>query len=204
MNMSAYGETSFFDVATGATGGITLETTTDFVALMWAAGVEAQAGRDEGMPITRRALDNFLSNASGFSNGLKAYTAFTYGTYVSNSGTVLAEGLAPVEAAFLAFSYKPGSVGEMSARMNWSRDRSEAVQELASHRSRLWSRYITEPNNREDILTEMNAFMTLSVPPELRADVIQRTRISSSTAQSVELNQPLQARRDRAITEGGQ
>ena len=204
INMSAYGETSFFDVVTGATGGITLETSSDLVALMWAAATEAQAGNGGGMQVTRRSLQNFLSNASTYSNGLKAYTAFTYGTYVSNSGTVLAEDLSPVESVFALFSYQPGSVAAMSARMAWANDRSEAVKELASHHSRLWSRYITEPNNRADILTEMDHFMQFSVPDELRSDVIQRTRVSSSIAQSIELSQPLQAQQDRAIREGNE
>ena len=204
MNLSAYGETSFFDVVTGATGGITLETSSDLVALMWAAAVEVQAGNGEGMPVTRRSMTNFVSNISSLSNAIKAYTAFSYGTYVSNSGTVLVEDLTPVEAVFAALSYQPGSVATMSAQLAWSGNRSDTVRELAQHRSRLWSRYLTEPNNRADILTEMDHFMQFSVPEQLRSDVIRQARMSSSIARSVQLSQPLQARLDRAQQEGNQ
>ena len=188
MGLSQYGEQSLFDLATGATGGITVETMTDFGALMYAAATEAGAMSSEGgMPITQRSLHNFLSNASSYSNGLKAYIAWNYGTYVTNTGNTITEDITPVEAVFQAFSFTPGSLDATYARLNWMRNRSGAIDELAGHRSQLWTRYINEPRNRDDILTEIDHFTQLAVDVGLWKEVNDRTRIQSSVARSIEL-----------------
>lgn len=203
-NMSKYGDTSFFDVAAGATGGISYQTGSDLMDVMTLIGSEALAGGDDNRPLTNRAVQRLFSNISTFSNGLKGYTAFQYGTYVSNSGSTLVEGLDPAEAAFIAlFSYQPGEMNEISSRLAWAANRTEAVDELAKYRGQLLTRFMSEPDNREDISEELRALITLATPAELRADVIEQSQryVSSSLLQNVRQRQPLVAQRDRAIRE---
>ena len=188
MGLSQYGEQSLFDLATGATGGITVETMSDFGALLYAAATEAGARSDDGgMPLTERSLHNFLSNASSYSNGLKAFIAWNYGTYVTNSGNTIIEDVTPVEAVFQAFSFTPGSLDATYARLNWLRNRSKAIDELAGHRSQLYTRFINEPQNRDDILTELDHFAQLAVNADMWQEVNDRTRVQSSVARSLEL-----------------
>lgn len=207
-NMGEFGSTSTAEMLLGATGGIIGEGTYDiFQVLRWAS-VEAMAQDPQGggMPLTERAVQNLLANASSFSNGLKAYMAFNSRTLVSGSGTTLAGDLNAWQAAALIFSFQPGATEELSARMDWMRNRRDAIDELARIRSRLMSRFVNANSHqeREDILHELSAFTRLSVPDEFRSEVFEKTYISPDMLSGFRVRQPIQAAQDRAIREGSE
>ena len=207
-NMGEFGSTSAAEMLLGATGGIIGEGVYDITQVLRWAAVEgtAQDPQGGGMPLTERAAQNLLANASSFSNGLKAYMAFNSRTLVSGSGTTLAGDLTAWQAAALMFSFQPGATEELSARMDWMRNRRDAIDELARHRSRLMSRYVNADNQqeREDILHELNVFTRLAVPPEFRSEVIQNTYMSPDMLSGIRVRQPVQAAQDRAISEGSE
>jgi hypothetical protein len=207
-NMGEFGSTSAAEMLLGATGGIIGEGAYDIAQVLRWAAVEAMAQDPQGggMPLTERAVQNLLANASSYSNGLKAYMAFNTRTLVSGSGTTLAGDLNAWQAAALMFSFQPGATEELSARMDWMRNRRDAIDELARIRSRLMSRYVNANNHqeREDILHELNAFSRLAVRDEFRSEVFEKTYISPNMLSGIRVRQPVQAAQDRAIREGSE
>lgn len=165
---SAYGPKSFAEVAVGATGSIGVagfETISDIVKYG-----RAEAGAED-MPLTREAILRLAMNVSTVSNLHKAYMVQKYGTLVSNKGTLMAQ--VPTADAFgVALGLAPGETDQVTSAMGYLKNEKEAVEEAVKVFGNYRTQMATQPDRREEIYQEVNAYSRL-LPDHVRVKALQ-------------------------------
>lgn len=193
---STYGETSFMDVALGATGSITMdgfETIQDI--LKYGA---AESGGDIGRPLTNEAFMRLAKNISTVSNAHKAYLVSKYGTLVSNKGTVMATDVPSESAWGVALGLAPGATDQVSSKMAYLKNNKEAVDEATKVIGNYRTQMATQPDRREEIYEEINAYVRL-LPDNVRIQALKKTqgRMNNSLLEGLEM----QVAKDKARIE---
>lgn len=167
---SSYGPKSFAEVAVGATGSISqagFETLSDIVKYG-----RAEAGAED-MPLTQEAILRLAMNVSTVSNLHKAYMVQKYGTLVSNKGTLMAT--VPTADAFgVALGLSPAETDQVSSAMGYLKNEKEAVEEATKVFSNYRTQMATQPDRREEIYQEINAYSRL-LPDHIRVKALQMT-----------------------------
>lgn len=157
MDSSKYGDVGPLDVMLGAGFSIASDTAGATVdAIRYAVAERGQFNATYG------AFLRVAKQISTVGNSAKAYYAMRHGTYVSNSGTVLSHDMDKMDALFLAFGIQPGFLDDFSSKMSYLKNEKERVDEIAKLRSNLLQRYVTEPDNREEILDDISALRALT------------------------------------------
>lgn len=189
-----YGERSFAEIAGGATfnimgqaGGTLLEVINHMMS---------EAGADTGEPVKPEALKRLAMNISTASNAVKAYYVFNYGTYISNKGTVIADNM-PTEAGLAAIlGFQPGEYDQVEAAMAYNKNETELVNEAAKIVGNYRTRMINEPENRQSIAEEIQAF-TMQFPPEVRQRILRKTNREYDASLYSSLERQMQERKQR-------
>jgi hypothetical protein len=170
--MSAYGEKSMAEIVGGASYSIAyagFETVIDLLKYM-----TAESG-GETKPLTEDALLRLAKNVSTVSNAHKAYMVHKYGTLVTGKGTTLAANIPSQSAWAVALGISPSEVDDVTAAMQYLQNDREAVDEAVKTITNYRTRMVNEPDNREDIYEEINAYVKL-LPPEVRIQALKKAQ----------------------------
>lgn len=168
--MSAYGKKSMADLLGGATYSIMDDSLKTFGNLL--KHVVAESGADD-MPLVKEDVIRTLQNASTMSYAMKAMLAFNYGEMVSNKGTVGSADLPKANAAFALLGIPPGEQDQISAMMQFRKDKNKMVDEAAKYIQDHRTRMVYEPDNRESIANQINAYVRL-LPEDVRIKALKK------------------------------
>lgn len=181
--LSQYGPTSPAEFIGGATFGITGGVVGNMVDVGRYAMMEAGT---EAKPMTEESLKRLARQVSTLSNIHKAMLMQQYGYYVSNRGNILASNVTEGESnlpviglkpsAFAALlSLQPGEMADLSAKSAHKKKKDKVVAEAARVITTFRTRYVQEPDNREEIAADVNAYVRL-LPPDIRRDALRRAQ----------------------------
>lgn len=196
---SAYGPSSTADLIGGATFSIlgqvgkTLQPVYEYMT--------AESG-DESRPLTRDALMRVAANISTVGNALRAYLVYNYGTYMTNSGSTTVSGLPSQTAWAVALGIQPAEFDELAVMRNYLGNKDKAVKEAAKVITNYRVRMLNQPDQRETLAEEINAFVRM-LPPDIRARALQQAHDQvdpSLYASLVERLEREQAREQDGIT----
>lgn len=99
--------------------------------------------------------------------------AHKYGTYWTNTGTLQADELPSQTAWTIAlFGLRPAEADDVGPMMDYLKDDKKAATEAAKVVVRYRNRMLTEPDNRDNLAQEVNAFMRLQ-PSHLRSRILR-------------------------------
>lgn len=164
---SQYGPTSPFDFVAGASAGILGPVLGSLVDLARYSAAESGNG---DRPLVGDAIIRLGSNISTVNNALKAMILMNYGTYLTSKGSTSVEDLPRWDALAVAMGFQPGEVDQLALMADYQRNRSKAIKEasrvIRNYRVRLGN----EPDHRNEIIDDMNAFIRL-LPDDIRAKV---------------------------------
>lgn len=167
-----YGEKSFAEIAGGATfnimgqAGDALVDVTNYMV--------HEAGADTGTPVKPETMQRLAMNISTASNIIKAYHVFNYGTYISTKGNVIASDM-PTEIGWASLlGFQPGEYDQVEAAMGYLKHEKQLVDDGSKVVRQYRTRMINEPENRQSIAEEINAF-TSQFPPEIRQKILRKT-----------------------------
>lgn len=194
--MSQYGEVSAAEMLGGATFNIMGKLGVDVFKVV-TSYMTAESG-DTDRPMTRDALTRLVSNISTVGNITKALMVYNYGIYQSNSGTALANDLPSQTAFAVMLGIQPAEMDEISAMMAHFKDKGKQVDEAAKVINTYRTRMINQPDQRETLEGEINAFVRL-LPEDVRRDALERAHSQvdpSLYASLVERLEKEQAERD--------
>jgi hypothetical protein len=172
LGLSDYGPTAPADVIFGATFSIGGQLGKTIGDVLKYSAAEVQTGN---MEMTQAALKGLAANVSTVSNAMKGYMAFKYGTYVSNRGTTMLDGVNDSQAVFVALGFAPGQMSQFEAVSTYNKQKTKMVQEATRVMQNYHTRWLNEEDNRDAINAERKAFMELQ-DPEVAAQVRKRMR----------------------------
>lgn len=192
---SAYGEKSTAEMLGGASGSIGLAGFETIGEIIKYASAESGG---EYKPLTRDAVIRFAQNSSTFSNAYKAYLVYKYGTLVSQKGTTMASGLPSQDAFSVAIGLAPAETDQVTSAMLYLQDNKQQVDDLSKSITNFRTRFVNEPDNRDDINQSINMQMKLA-DPAIRLQAIQKAQKHFEPSMLSGLQ--LQIQRDRVRSE---
>lgn len=166
VNQGHYGETSTAEFLTGASGSIWLTMSGDFIDVYRAGLAEKGVG-----PVTADEAADVFRNVSIVNNSLKAYMAWKSGIVTSKSGTPLYETDSGAEALSLFMGIPLGEDIDITARMEWMKNRKENKEEVVKVLRNYRSELINNYDDREKVMRKINAFSAM-IPPELLQEAL--------------------------------
>lgn len=168
-----FGEKSFMDIAGGASLSVFGQAAPDVVE--WIKYATVESGSPAAQVIRKEAAERLVKNISTVSSALKATQILRYGTYSSNKGNVLIDGIEgdPGTVLGVLFGFAPGELADLSIKMHDAKEHQQAVEDAAGVYRSYRSRYLTEVDKREEIREEMSLFAS-TLPPDVRQQAIRR------------------------------
>jgi hypothetical protein len=158
----------------GATGSIWGQVLSDAWGVKKALDyTSAESGGDIGNPMLESSLKKLASNVSTLSNTFKAYLVGQYGQLKTSTGTTIADNLPSSNAFALMLGIQPGAVDDVSARMGYFKDESEAVDEAAKVIRNYRTDMLNQPDRTEELAAEINIF-TKMLPDDIRRKAIKK------------------------------
>lgn len=137
---------------------------------------QGESGAELAGTMTEKSFKELMLNISSLSNASKAYFVYKYGTYMSNSGNTQATDMPPMSAAaVLVFGAKPGEALQTEALFAYKTKRDESVKDAVKIISQYRTRFVNEPENREEITKQINLY-TKMLPPDIRKAAIQKVQ----------------------------
>lgn len=168
---SSFGTQSVAAMAGGATLGTAGQVLGDLGRI--AIYATKESGANTGYPLTRDAVLKLAAEMSTVGNGLKAYQVFKYGTYVTNTGTVLASDVPKVDAFGVAVGFQLGKVDQVSAMMDLGKFDSQWVDQAAKVIQNYRTKMTYEPDKVGELGDQINLFVKL-LPPSIRVKALQK------------------------------
>ena len=132
----------------------------------------AESG-NEDMPLTREALVKVASEVSTVGNTLRGLMILQYGTLVTSKGTTTLSDLPPINGVFQMFGFRPGQLNALEAASMNQKQRQKAILEASKVIMNYRTRWVNEPDNREDIEQQINTFIRL-IPDDIKEDALRR------------------------------
>lgn len=170
--LSQFGPTSVAEFLGGPTFSITggmLGSLGDVAKYAW-----AEAGSEE-MPLTEESLIKVASQVSTVGNALKGMMILEYGTLVSSKGTTLLSDLPAINGVAQMFGFRPGQLNALEAASMNQKKRQQAILEASKIIMNYRTRWVNEPDNREDIEQQINTFVRL-LPEDIKRDALKRSQ----------------------------
>ena len=168
--MSQFGPTSVVEFL----GGPTYSIGSGVLGSLGAVGKYAIAeSGNEDMPLTREALVKVASEVSTVGNALRGLMILQYGTLVTSKGTTTLSDLPPINGVAQMFGFRPGQLNSLEAMSMNQKARQKAILEASKVVMNYRTRWVNEPDNREDIEQQINTFVRL-IPEDIRQDVLKR------------------------------
>jgi hypothetical protein len=178
--LSQYGEKSLAEFAGGATGSVVGSTVMDSLAAFGAFATAMTGG--DGFDLTKDRLLKVASNVSTVNNAMKAYMLYKYGTLKTAKGTTVGSDLPSVDAFGVALGFSPGEYDHVDYMMAYMKNQSQQVADAAKVINNYKTDYVNQPDNRQEIMAEINAF-TKMLDPVVLTKALRRSH--GSTAKSL-------------------
>lgn len=162
MGHSQYGEVSTADMLGGASFNLWAGVSKDLVD--WVKYTIAESGQPGAEAMSREAALNVFKHISVVNNASKAYHIYKYGNIVSKTGGILLDDLPKADAVAIMLGFQPGEQNQLNAVMNYNKHNQEEVDDAAKQLNGYRSRYLNEPDNRDQIRQEINLYSQILKP----------------------------------------
>jgi hypothetical protein len=153
-----------------------------------------ESGGLSGSQITKDTLIRLADNINSVSNVTKAISIFKYHTLVSDNGNVLATDVPTAEGWAQAIGFKPEETKYIDNLFSYAKGNKAVVDDAVKVLQNYRNRFATEPDNRDDIGAEINAFMQ-TLPIEVRIKALRE--VSTRTPRAVYQSLSDQIKRDQ-------
>ncbi len=140
----------------------------------------AESGSGD-MPLTREALVGLASEVSTIGNALKGLMILQYGTLVTNTGTTSLSGLPEINGWAQMIGFRPGQLNALEAMSMNQKDRTRAILDASKVIMNYRTRWVNEPENREDINAKINTFIRL-LPEDIKEDALKKAHKEVDTS----------------------
>lgn len=189
LGTSQYGEKSLFEIFGGATVNIgtqvagvqlkdgQMKIDGGVLGLITSVGKYsvAESGGDIGKDPTEDSLKRLAMNVSTLSLIAKSQMILEYGKYESNRGTVIATDLPSMTAFALLLGAEPAQMEANSRMLNFHKNRDATIKEASGIITKYRSRMVTEPDNLDEIMEEINIYVKL-LPPDIRKAALRKAQ----------------------------
>ncbi len=174
--MSPYGEHSVAQFLGGATGSIVFQA--------WEPGkdtlldlthmVLAENGAKD-YPLAQEDFTRLAKQISTYSYAYKAYTAWKYGLYESNTGTTITTDVSKRDAFWIGLGIPPGDMDDVAALSAHRKHHKELVDEAAKFYQNKRVEYMEKPDKRAEIAAEVAAHSRL-LDDDVRIPALRRAQ----------------------------
>jgi hypothetical protein len=134
----------------------------------------AESGSEE-MPLTEAALIKVAGEISTVGNVLKGLIILQYGTLVTSKGSTVLSNLPPMNGVAQMLGFKPGQLNALEAASMNQKGRQKAILDASKVIMNYRTRWVNEPDNREDIEQQINTFVRL-LPEDIKQDALKRSQ----------------------------
>jgi hypothetical protein len=134
----------------------------------------AESGSEE-MPLTEAALIKVAGEISTVGNALKGLMILQYGTLVTSKGSTVLSDLPPINGVAQMFGFRPGQLNALEAASMNQKGRQKAILDASKTIMNYRTRWVNEPDNREDIEQQINTFVRL-LPEDIKKDALKRSQ----------------------------
>jgi hypothetical protein len=134
----------------------------------------AEAGSEE-MPLTEASLTKVAGEVSTIGNVLKGLMILQYGTLITSKGSTVLSDLPPINGVAQMFGFRPGQLNALEAASMNQKGRQKAILDASKVIMNYRTRWVNEPDNREDIEQQINTFIRL-LPEDIKKDALKRSQ----------------------------
>jgi hypothetical protein len=134
----------------------------------------AESGSEE-MPLTEAALIKVAGEISTVGNALKGLMILQYGTLITSKGSTVLSDLPPINGVAQMFGFRPGQLNALEAASMNQKGRQKAILDASKVIMNYRTRWVNEPDNREDIEQQINTFVRL-LPEDIKQDALKRSQ----------------------------
>lgn len=134
----------------------------------------AESGSEE-MPLTEQSLIKVAGEISTVGNVLKGLMILEYGALITSKGSTVLSDLPPINGVAQMFGFRPGQLNALEAASMNQKGRQKAILDASKVIMNYRTRWVNEPDNREDIEQQINTFVRL-LPEDIKKDALKRSQ----------------------------